>query len=191
MRTNPIKIEDEIAALPRLKHTIKLYEDSTDPDHFLILDISDETGGLGLRLHLHSSTASALGTRMADRARLMSAKAADDNGRQGIDEFTSSEFENILKPWRGALRAIDAKSLNKIICSEPGCKTSWKSPEGLRLVGGEWKCAAHRKEFDHDSHRLDLKEAIERKIASERDNLISLLNSTLSRAEIIQKLRAS
>ena len=56
-------------------------------------------------------------------------------------------------------------------CAEPGCNATSKTPGGLRNTAfgsGSpiWRCAAHRKELDHSSHREDLRLATQRAIDS-------------------------
>lgn len=69
--------------LPKLKHKLVLTEENGK----IVLDISDTTGGLGLRLYLDPSIASKLGQRMADRARFTAACESNDPKRQAIDKF--------------------------------------------------------------------------------------------------------
>lgn len=80
-RANPTVVLK--ADLPKLRHRIALSEEN---DH-IVLDISDETGGLGLRLFLTPVLADQIGTRLCDRARHLVACASDDPKREGSEEF--------------------------------------------------------------------------------------------------------
>ena len=71
------------AILPILKHKILMTEENDS----IVLDISDETGGLGVKLYLTAGEAHRLGSDMMDRARFMVAKASDDPKRTQTQEF--------------------------------------------------------------------------------------------------------
>lgn len=73
----------EIANLPQIKHIIKVSEEG----EFIVLDISDETGGLGLRLFLSPHLANSIGADLQDRARYAVANAANDPKRHQTEEF--------------------------------------------------------------------------------------------------------
>ena len=77
--------KEQIATLPRLKHKIILTEEA----EFIVLDISDETGGLGLKLFLLPSLANSLGARLQDRARYAVANGSDDPKRAVAEEFSN------------------------------------------------------------------------------------------------------
>lgn len=81
-----------VANLPVLRHKITL----TEEDNFIVLDITDETGGLGLKLMLDPHVASSLGARMMDRARFYASKDSTDPKRNITDEFTSQA------DWKGS-----------------------------------------------------------------------------------------
>ena len=72
--------------LPRLQHTIKLTEELKE----IVLDITDETGGLGIKLYLSAATAYKLGERMMERARVSINRDKDDPQRVGIEEFITT-----------------------------------------------------------------------------------------------------
>ena len=74
---------ERIATLPKLKHKIILTEEA----EFIVLDISDETGGLGLKLFLPPDLANSLGARLQDRARFAVANASSDPKRAIAEEF--------------------------------------------------------------------------------------------------------
>ena len=73
------------AHLPNLKHRIVLAEE----DGKITLDISDDTGGLCLKLYLDLVVASRLGQDMAEKARHAVAKANDDKARTGSRAYSS------------------------------------------------------------------------------------------------------
>src|SRR5579863_1544544 len=66
-----------------LKSKITLSEEN---DH-LVLDITDNTGGLGLKLYFSPNEANNLGQGLIDRARFMVAKAGDDPKRTEETQF--------------------------------------------------------------------------------------------------------
>ena len=53
-----------------------------------------------------------------------------------------------------------------IRCGHEGCDATWRSPDGIANVGSVevpiWRCIDHREPIDHNSHRLDLRLAVDR-----------------------------
>src|ERR1700735_4505874 len=160
------------AHLPQVKHTISMTE---NPDGSgLILDISDETGGLGLKLYLHSSTASKLGQRMAERARFLTAKANGDSDRLATDTFIDAGDGYFIYPWPAPGSHLRKHEIQRLRCSHDGCVRDYTSPGGLKniAIGGDrepanWRCQEHREAVDHSSHRLDLRMALDRSVEGE------------------------
>ena len=66
-----------------LKNKISLTEEGAH----LVLDITDDTGGFGLKLFLTPGEATRFGQGLLDRARFMVAQAEGDHRRTGTDEF--------------------------------------------------------------------------------------------------------
>lgn len=67
-----------------LKNKIALAEEGDR----LVLDITDDTGGFGLKLYLTPGEATRFGQGLLDRARFMVAQAEGDRRRAGTDEFS-------------------------------------------------------------------------------------------------------
>lgn len=142
----------DLANLPRVKHTIKVYEEG----QFLLMDISDETGGLGLKIYWPPHNASQFGSEFADRARAMVSKEAIEPERWKVDTFNPNA-ERQREGWTVGEAVGDATVAAH--CQAKGCGATILSPGGLQLVDGKWRCAAHRTEPDHSSHRNDLRDA--------------------------------
>lgn len=71
------------AYLPRLRHTIMVSEENGE----IVLDITDETGGLGIKLFLGAAEAHRMGYSMMERARMSVSKATGDPGRAQKEQF--------------------------------------------------------------------------------------------------------
>lgn len=81
--------------LPRVKHTLRLFEH----DGGLVLDISDETGGLGLQIYLAPIVASKLGQSLTDKARALVAKEAGNPERTATFETTNTvDYNAYVQP---------------------------------------------------------------------------------------------
>ena len=186
--------DEQIAALPVLQHTIKVSE----REGKIALDISDETGGLGLLLYLSGLTATRLGANLADRGRIMASMYSDDPRRAAVDIFSSDEGSCIAPwvIWQGPL----PRNVAEFRCSEPGCGADFTKPGGLTNINmsgkGEsnFRCAEHRDPVDNASHRLDLKEAVDRAakgaVERERERIIKLLEGGGAEGMLLDTLKA-
>lgn len=182
--------DEQIAELPVLQHTIKVSE----RDGKIALDISDETGGLGLLLYLSGLTATRLGANLADRGRIMVSTPADDPKRATVDVFSSDEGSRIVPwvIWQGPL----PRNVAEFRCSEPGCGADFTKPGGLTNINmsveGEpnFRCAEHRDPVDKASHRLDLQEAVDRAVkgAVERERKLIIKLLELSSPDTVMKI---
>lgn len=187
MDTKPENTTESKENLPGIRHFIKLYEGA---DQKLIIDISDETGGLGLRLYFDSSMAGRFGRDLAERARLLVSKDQFDSR---IQEFTTFDnFEAIIAPWRiNDSNILTANEVEGLHCDE--CGVNFRAEGGLKKVGAVWKCAKHRTAIDHSSHMNDVKNALKRAISGESSRLIQkildLMSSSRTRTEIKAELR--
>ena len=68
--------------------------------------------------------------------------------------------------WPGQRRpgVLDQADVDQLRCGTSGCDNDWRTPGGLRRVGGvgEWRCLNHRSDPDPSPHRHDLRQAARR-----------------------------
>lgn len=84
------------------------------------------------------------------------------------------------------------EEIEALKCSEEGCEANWKTHGGLVNVSGtadyNWRCMRHREEYDHSSHRLDLRMANQRAIRAavkeEQQRILDYLRENGNRLQI-------
>lgn len=157
----------EAVILPQIKHTLKISEEGSD----IVVDISDETGGLGLKLYFDSAKAHNFGHSLMDRARYLVSNGSDDPKRNETQEFTlrtgdiDRGYPHAAQLTNGHI--LSEAEISALHCGHEGCTRGWQTEGGLVNVGfgrvlRVWRCQEHREYVDHSSHRLDLRLAVER-----------------------------